>query len=133
MSRYPRTPIATKPTRRRSSYLLHHDFVRLDDWCHKVRELVGDTPYHVGSSTQRDGWRDVDLRVIMADDDFDRQYAGQPAKLHYTNQAISAWGREQTGLPIDFQIQRRSTANAKYGGHFRNPMGLRTPASYVTC
>ena len=53
MSRYPRTPIATKPTRRRSSYLLHHDFVRLDDWCHKVRELVGDTPYHVGSSTQR--------------------------------------------------------------------------------
>ena len=80
MSRYPRTPIATKPTRRRSSYLLHHDFVRLDDWCHKVRELVGDTPYHVGSSTQRDGWRDVDLRVIMADDDFDRQYAGQPAQ-----------------------------------------------------
>jgi len=58
---------------------------------------------------------------------------GSPPKLHYTNQAISAWGREQTGLPIDFQIQRRSLATAEYGGHFRNPMGLRTPASYVTC
>ena len=60
----------------------------------------------------------------MADDDFDRQYAGQPAKLHYTNQAISAWGCEQTGLPIDFRSSAAAPPTLAIRRPLPNLMGL---------
>lgn len=115
---------ARKP--RRGSYLLLADFERLEEWCRLVSEVFdGDVPYLVGSVNQRPDFRDVDLRLILADDAFDAQFGARPVKVRMLNRAISTWGQRETGLPIDFQVQRQTEANAAYGGDFRNPMGLR--------
>jgi hypothetical protein len=96
-------------------------------------DAFGQCPYHVGSSlTQKTGWRDVDVRLLLDDDEYERQGFGDPERC-MTNAkwvamclAFSALGREITGLPIDFQIQQRTWANAKFEGT-RSALGL-TPA-----
>jgi len=77
--------------------------------------------YHVGSSmNQKDGWRDVDVRVLLEDEDYAAQGYGDPDRQQSNPKwvamclAWSAFGQKLTGLPIDFQIQPRSWANAKF-------------------
>lgn len=80
--------------------------------------------YHVGSSLDRPDWRDVDVRMIMNDADFEVMFPGvlehvywefNPRWLIMTG-SISAWLSERTGLPIDFQFQPQSYANKKFNG-----------------
>ena len=84
-----------------------------------ISDYFGHVPYHVGSSLKTKDWRDVDVRLILPDDEFDRMF-GQPrnssnAKLAAITLAFAALGKEMTGLPIDFQIQPQSHANEVYG------------------
>lgn len=86
-----------------------------------VRDAFGHIPYHVGSSLKnKDGWRDVDVRLLMPDDEYDALQLGDPERTHDSKRwcaitlAWSAFGRTLTGLPIDFQIQQVSYANRKY-------------------
>jgi len=91
--------------------------------------------YLVGSSLRKRDYRDVDVRLILDDAHFDRLFPGAqpgPYMMHsawsLTCAAISCWLREQTGLPVDFQIQRMTEANAEYSrkdGHGgRYPLGM---------
>ena len=107
----------------RATYLLQSEFERLEEWCRKVRRLFKRAPYLVGSSIERADYRDVDLRLILDDEDFDANWA-ELDRVRYMNRAISIWGQQETGLPIDFQIQRHTEANAQFKG-LRNPMGVR--------
>ncbi len=109
---------------RRGSYLLLVDFERVEDWCRLVRVLFGDTPFMVGSVNDRPDFRDVDIRLILRDAKYDRTWRN-PLKVRLMNRAISTWGQRETGLPIDFQIQRMTEANAAWPKGFRNPMGIR--------
>lgn len=110
--------------RRRGSYLLLTDFERLEEWCRLVSALFdGATPYLVGSVNERPDYRDVDLRLILPDAAYDRWWR-DPVKVRLAGRAVSTWGQRETGLPIDFQIQRQTEANQDHPG-FRNPMGLR--------
>ena len=56
-------------------------------------------------------------------------------KVRYVNRAISIWGQQETGLPIDFQVQRQTDSNAQFPSEPRNPMGFRdwslTPTSGI--
>jgi hypothetical protein len=90
--------------------------------------------YVVGSSLERPDWRDVDVRFIMEDKAFEAEFpdAGpvdrnrwefDPKWLVLTT-SISKWLSDQTGLPIDFQFQPQSHANARHKG-VRNAVGLR--------
>lgn len=86
-----------------------------------VYAAFGEMPYHVGSSLrQKDGWRDVDVRVMLEDAEWDRLGLGDPrnpqtnAKWTAITLAWSAFGRQFTGLPIDFQLQRRTEANEEF-------------------
>lgn len=86
-----------------------------------VREAFGAMPYHVGSSmTSKTGWRDVDVRLMLDDDEYAALGLGDPRYPHHSPKwramcmAFSALGREMTGLPIDFQIQQVSTANTEH-------------------
>jgi hypothetical protein len=45
--------------------------------------------------------------------------------------SIGAYLSSRTGLPIDFQIQRISEANAKHGHRPRNPLGMGGAAARV--
>ena len=89
--------------------------------------------YLVGSALERPDWRDIDVRMIMSDDGFRRLFpdAGPIAEGRWEfdprwlimTTAISAWLAKQSGLPIDFQFQPQSHANAKHKGR-RNALGL---------
>ena len=80
-----------------------------------------------------DALDDNGFGCIMADDDFDRMFSGisSPYMMHplwsLFCTSVSTWLRQQTGLPVDFQIQRQTQANEEYSvkaGHMRHPLGL---------
>ena len=110
----------------RATYLIQSDFDRLEDWCRMVRVIFGSAfgPYLVGSVMARADYRDVDIRVIVQDRKFDSLFRGRLEAVRFLNRAFSVWGRQETGLPIDFQVQRQAEANAEFDGP-RNAMGVR--------
>lgn len=68
----------------------------------------------VGSSLERADFRDVDLRMILPDKKIARHFH-QHGSLLLTNHIISAWLTQQVALPIDFQFQPRTEADAEQG------------------
>lgn len=87
-----------------------------------VRDAFGHMAYHVGSSLEKkDGWRDVDVRVLIPDEAWVALELGEPGYEHNNRRwraitlAWSAFGRAHTGLPIDFQLQQQSYANREFG------------------
>jgi hypothetical protein len=103
--------------------------ILLDAFGQWVYDAFGETAYHVGSSMYGKQWRDVDVRVMLDDADFDALFPGyqlynqNDSKWALVNAAMSALAQQQTGLPVDFQFQRVTDANRKYNGA-RNPLML---------
>jgi hypothetical protein len=100
-------------------------------WLNKFGVIVcdyfGHTPYHVGSSLKTKDWRDVDVRLILPDDEFEALFGSVHVswinpKLAAITLAFSALGSQMTGLPIDFQIQTQTHANEKYGIGWRSAL-----------
>lgn len=93
-----------------------HEFGRL------LFAAFGAVPYHVGSSLAGKAWRDVDVRVLLDAAQYKAMGLGEPGREHENlkwcalTMAFSELGRKMTGLPIDFQLQEASWANAKYDG-----------------
>lgn len=92
-----------------------------------VRQGFGHTPHQVGSSlTKKSGWRDVDVRLILPDDEYSVLFGDPSTPEHLTqkwvvwNLAWTALGRQMTRLPIDFQIQSESIANGE-GDEYQGP------------
>lgn len=84
-----------------------------------VADYFGHECYHVGSSLTSKDWRDVDVRLLLPDDEFAALFgriesAEANPKLAAITLAFAALGTAMTGLPIDFQIQTVSHANAAY-------------------
>jgi len=107
----------------RVTFLIQPDFDRLEDWCRMVRVIFGSTPYLVGSATERADYRDVDVRVVLAADRFAALSRGRLDSIRFLNRALSVWGRQETGLPIDFQVQCGAETEAFPTA--RNAMGVR--------
>lgn len=103
--------------------------MHLEAFGQSIADAFGTCPYHVGSSATSKTWRDVDVRLILDDDRFHALFPGFAAANHIDAfwsllcAALSELGRVRTGLPIDFQIQSMTEANAKYPG-IRNPLFL---------
>ena len=99
--------------------------------CRLLADAFGHCIYLVGSSAERRDYRDVDVRAILPDEDFDAMFPGGAivkhrinARLLALNLSISAYLSRQSGLPVDFQFQRMTEANAEHGDRLRNPMGI---------
>lgn len=95
----------------------------LEQFGDHIYRAFGHVAYHVGSSLEKkDGWRDVDVRLILSDEVYASMGLGDPVNPHSNAKWVSlvlAWttfGRVLTGLPIDFQLQQRTWANAQYKG-----------------
>lgn len=111
---------------------VEQDFV-LNEACRVVCEAFDDISYgvyHVGSSLRRPNWRDVDVRCIVEPDKWNQMFGVgyNTPRLLFLNVAISGYLRERTGLPIDFQFQHQTQANADYpsganGPHRRSALG----------
>ncbi len=100
-------------------------------WLNKFGVLVADffghVPYHVGSSLSSKKWRDVDVRLVMPDHEFAAMFGNNRSadtnpKLASVTLAFAALGSAMTGLPVDFQIQPATWANAHYGGRPRSAL-----------
>lgn len=128
--------MSTDPTR--AHYIGAPEFFELNQACRSISDAFGWSVYLVGSSLRTRDHRDVDVRCILPDDEFDVIFpasAGQEAGswLHdarwsLLSSAIAMWlSRHSGGLKIDFQFQRRTQANALYSqknGHHRNALGI---------
>ena len=101
----------------------------LDEFGSQVMSLFGYPPYLVGSALVSKRWRDVDVRLILPDEEYDAWGFGDPDYQHTVARwvslcmAYSELGKKITGLPIDFQIQQQTNANKKYNGP-RSALGL---------
>lgn len=104
----------------------------LDNACQPIREAFPSYgPYLVGTAFHRGPYRDVDVRLIMEDCEFDKMAdgIGMPA-IWFLGLAIGQYLASLTELPIDFQIQRATEANEIHGDKPRNPLGLRGLGNY---
>lgn len=78
--------------------------------------------YHVGSSITRKDYRDVDVRLILPDAEFERLFGGgdhHPSYLDFwflVCWSVSEWMQKRTGLPVDFQIQAIGSKDNKDKG-----------------
>lgn len=84
--------------------------------------------YMVGSALIRPTFRDVDVRCMLLDEEFATRFGDEtdwrrnrPLMAH--NFAFSALGREVAKLPIDFQIEQMTAANAENPDGGRHPLG----------
>lgn len=90
-------------------------------WARELANIFGThSIYQVGSSLQKRDYHDVDVRVLLEDDEYDRWFAPCPSwrNEHASPRwvgvtlAFTQWGREVTGLrrdALDRQPQRRVT------------------------
>jgi len=107
----------------RADYLPRDALFALHTGCSEIKksfQTVG--VYLVGSAIDRPDYRDVDVRAIMRDEDFDATFSGHGPRFALTCMALSAWLKNLTGLPIDFQFQRMSIANERHKGE-RHSLG----------
>ena len=99
----------------RATHLQLTDLRLLEAWAREVSAMFrGEMPYLVGSSLQRPDWRDIDVRLIIADSDFAK--LKKRVHIQHLGLAVSLWGQRATGLPIDFQVQQRTEANRVHDG-----------------
>lgn len=102
-------------------------------WARAVSELFGEMVYQVGSSVDSKDWRDVDVVVMLPKAKFDHWIGPQDmmgVRWQYLCTAISCWGKEITGLPIDFKIQEVEWANENRKGH-RDAIGISIDPDWV--
>lgn len=95
--------------------------LHLEAFGREINDAFGHLPYLVGTAATGKTWRDVDVRLILSDDEFDQLFP--PVSSDQTDgrwglicAAISELARQRTGLPVDFQIQRQSYANERFPG-----------------
>lgn len=105
----------------RATYLLQSQVRLLCDWGRTLRRTFDEMPYLVGSALERVDFRDVDVRVILDDDEW--HTLAEAVQVDDLNLAISLWGQQVTGLPIDFQVQMQTEANVNFPGR-RHPIGI---------
>ncbi|WP_433067436.1 hypothetical protein [Dactylosporangium sp. CS-033363] len=123
------TPPAPGPHRVRS-YLGSPGLLLLNHVSVMLREAYDVVPYLVGSSTLTRAWRDVDVRIMVPDLRFEQMFPGLRDPLHRNPLwslhcgSVSLWMRDATGLPVDFQVQPVSYANALFGSKPRIPLGI---------
>jgi hypothetical protein len=105
--------------------------LKLSMACYQVNKAFGNLCYLVGSSMVTRDFRDVDVRLILPDNEFEKHFVHIPqagnALWDLMCASISSHLTEQSGLPVDFQIQAQSWLDKKYASRPRHALGF-----YVT-
>ena len=120
-----------QPEKLRADYLPPQSLFGLHHAAHEVMKSYDSLGvYLVGSCLRGKNYRDVDVRCIMRDADFEAAFPkdenGHRPRWMLTCLSISAWFRQVTGLPVDFQFQKQTLANERYPSrqHPRNGLGF---------
>lgn len=119
-----------QPPKSYAHYLTVLDYFNLDQACKALGETFHFNVYLVGSVLTRPNFRDVDIRCMLDDEDYDKLFMSPFKDLNcdhmkkVMNISISAWLKAMTGLPIDFQFQKTSEANKEYPKQQRSCIGI---------
>lgn len=119
-------------TRPRTTSLSPYQLFRLDLACKPIVEAYGRRVVLVGSAvhpTDSLPKRDIDVRLILPDDDYD-QMVPTPEARTMLSMAFTAYLAAATDLPIDFGVQRQTEADAQHDG-YRHPLGGRHLTSWT--
>jgi hypothetical protein len=115
---------------KRANYIGAPHFFNLNQACLTLNQAFGfGHIYLVGSSIERRDFRDVDVRCILPDEKFAQLFSGltgDPTRNAFWSllcSSISLWLSQHSGLPVDFQIQQQTVANAENNGP-RHALGL---------
>jgi hypothetical protein len=110
----------------RGHHLTPQQQFNLNTACRTIEDAIkGDFVgvFLVGSVLERRDFRDVDVRVMVDDATFTKLFPDtDPANTHVNPYwmlictALSDRIAQQTGLPIDLQIQQMTWANENHGG-----------------
>lgn len=102
----------------------------LDAWARDVSTTFGGTCYLVGSARESRDYNDVDVRLMLSDEQWERWFPGLDPHHGLFDvgwrtlcTALSLHAKAVTGLPVDFQIQQQSRANVMHPGS-RDPLGI---------
>lgn len=106
-------------------------YLKLNAWAREVEWCFDQTLYLVGSSLFSKKWRDIDVRIILEDDEWERWFGNIDRVAKHTNArwsaimtAFSIWAADATGLPVDFQIYARSQVTAEEWDQPRCALGI---------
>lgn len=114
---------------KRTNWLPAPQAYLLNQMCVIINDAFGDYGcYLVGSALTKREYRDVDVRFIMKDQKYDQLFGTNlPAHMNplwsLLCTSISLFLSTHTGLPVDFQIQQMTRANAENDGE-RHPLGV---------
>lgn len=119
-------------TERRECYVGSPGWFLLNQACLAVHLAFGTVPYLVGSAVERRDFRDVDVRVMLADVEYERLFPGAlklgNPRVHplwsLLCSSISLQLGQATRLRVDFQVQPDSVAQTRYGKRPRIPLGI---------
>lgn len=115
------------PEFKRATFLGAPAAFNLNQACRILADAFGHNLYLVGSSIERRDFRDVDVRCMLDDAEYERMFPNgggdYDAYWSVLCTALSEWLSSRTGLPIDFQIQKKSEANVKFKGK-RHALGI---------
>jgi hypothetical protein len=98
-------------------YLTVLQYQTLNTACIPLAKAYDIGVFLVGSVLYKPDFRDVDVRAILVDEDYDRMFKPKHefvnCSLHkqIIENGISAHLSQMTGLPIDFQFQRMTDCN----------------------
>lgn len=101
---------AAAPPAGRANYLPLSKEYLLNEACKPVSDALGANPMLVGSCLTGPGYRDVDVRTILPDEEFDALFGGRPELWSLLCVTVSEYLARASGLPVDFQVQRMSDA-----------------------
>ena len=113
----------------RANYLPSPQALLLSQACLFVARAFDSHPYLVGSCLHKRDFRDVDVRLILEDDRYDKMFGFGTESEHRNAYwsllctSISMYLSTASGLPVDFQIQRQTQANEKHQGP-RSALGI---------
>ncbi len=114
----------------RANFLPAPHFFNLNMACVPVSQALDFGVYLVGSALDRRDYRDVDVRAIVSDDQWERMFPGCEPRMAQRHAlwsvmcaSISLYLSQHSGLPIDFQIQQQTYANAEFPNR-RHALGL---------
>lgn len=113
----------------RANYVPAPHYYNLNQACALINKAFPNGQcYLVGSSLVRRDYRDVDVRLILDDDEYARRFRSPEggwtdAYWSLLCTSITLWLRQQTDLPIDFQIQQQTRANRDHDGK-RSALGI---------
>lgn len=121
--------------KKKASYIGSPACFKLELACQQITQAFGHDGhgcYVVGSALEKPDWRDVDVRLILPDDEFAKLFPSitlEQGRWEFDprwillSTCLSNWLTQQTGLPVDFQFQPQSHANARHQG-IRHAIGI---------